>query len=264
MANFLITLIPLLASLAATARSQTSSFYYDFYGTKPSDLTYQGDAHFPSDTTYLRLTKTDDSGQPAKSSAGRAVHTNPIQFWQSGAQVDLETTIKFLIRQVDNDPADGIAFFIAPIGTTIGSTGNSFGVYDSNGKKPGVFSVQFDIYANKDKGDPDGRHIGIDIESSNSVNTTIVGDAIVGQEVTALIGYKKATKMITVKVTAGGKTFEVSYEKDLSTILDQQVQVGLSAATGGQVAFHEIISWYFTATLVYTGAEEDVKIRQFV
>ncbi|KAL1562944.1 lectin CPL-like [Salvia divinorum] len=266
MAKHLQTLIPMLSCIAlllATAnmaRSQTTSFTYDFYGQEPTDLLYQGDAHFPSDSTYLRMTNTDSSGNPLTYRAGRAVYSKPIQFWEGGAQVDLETTIKFIInpKSGDTNPADGFTFFIQPVGSPVGFTGASFGIFDTSGQNPSVFAVEFDIFINGGV-DPSYRHVGIDIGSNVSKNTTDVGNAFLGQEVTARINYVEATKLISVHVTAGSKTYEVSYVYDLSTILPQQVEVGISGATGGQIAVHDLISWYFTSTLVNTGAN----IRQY-
>ncbi|XP_042026586.1 lectin CPL-like [Salvia splendens] len=260
------TLIPVLSSiallLATTARSQTTSFQYDFNGgPQPSDLVYQGDAHFPSDSTYLRLTKTDNNGNALASSVGRAVYSKPITLWEAGAQVDLETIVEFIIhpKSGDSNPADGLTFFIQPFGSPIGDVGTAFGVFDKSGLNQSVFAVEFDIYPNSGL-DPSYRHVGIDIGSQVSKNTTDVENAILGQVVTARIDYEEATKLISVHVTAGSKTYEVSHVYDLSTILPQQVQVGISASTGAEVAVHDLISWYFTSTLVHTGAN----IRQYV
>ncbi|XP_042065297.1 agglutinin-2-like [Salvia splendens] len=273
MAKLFQTLIPVLSSIALllaianTAWSQTTSFTYDFYGgPKPTDLLLQGDANFPSGSTYLRLTRTDDSGNPLTYRVGRAVYSNPITFWLDGAQVDFETTVKFIIKPKAGDtdvPADGFTFFIQPVGSPIGFTGGSFGIFDESGQNPSTFAVEFDIFTNPGV-DPSYPHVGIDIESNVSKNTTDVGDALIGQEVTARIDYEEATKVISVHVTAGSKTFEVSYVYDLSTILPQQVEVGISATTGGQVAVHDLISWYFTSTLVHTSADRDAHIRQYV
>ncbi|XP_047947354.1 mannose-specific lectin alpha chain-like [Salvia hispanica] len=274
MAKLFQTLIPVFSSIAlllATAnlaRSQTTSFQYDFYGQQPTDLLLQGDAHFPSDSTYLRMTNTDSSGNPLQYRVGRAVYSNPIQFWEAGAQVDLETTVKFIInpRSGDSNPADGITFFIQPVDSPMGFTGGSYGIFDTSGQNPAVFAVEFDIFSNPGV-DPSYRHVGIDIGSNVSKNTTNVGNAFLGQEVTARINYQQATKLISVQVTAASQSFEVSYVFDLSTILPQQVEVGISGATGGQVAVHDLVSWYFTSTLVHTSANrelEDAHIRQYV
>lgn len=253
MANQLLqTLTPLLSSIVLllavsnTALSQTTSFTYDFWGDQPSDLIYQGSAHFPTDSTFLRLTDA------LPSQVGRVVHSKPVQFWRSGAQVDFETTVNFIIRPgADNEPADGLTFFIAPVGTTIppGSNGANLGVFDSNGNGPSVFAVEIDTYVNG-AWDPNYRHIGIDIGSRASSNTTEVDSNILGQQVNVRINYVGATRMISVRLTAGSQTFDVSYEYDLSDFLPQQVQVGLSAATGLHVAAHDIVAWYFTATMV--------------
>ncbi|KAL1563431.1 non-specific serine/threonine protein kinase [Salvia divinorum] len=252
MAKLVQTLLPILSSIALllaaanTACSQMTSFTYDFSGEHPKDLTYQGDARFQSETTYLRLTDAEAS------KVGRVLYPTPFQFWQASGQVDFETTINFIITpKEDRLPADGIAFFIAPDGSTIpaGSTGANLGVFDSSGSYPSVFAVEFDPHANN-PWDPSFRHVGIDIGSRTSSNTTEVGGAITGQQVSAQINYAGATKMITVRVTAGNKTFDVSYEKDLSSFLPQKVQVGLSASTGDDFASHDIVSWYFSATMV--------------
>ncbi|XP_057812447.1 lectin alpha chain-like [Salvia miltiorrhiza] len=264
MAKLLQTLIPILFSIAlllAAARSQTISFTYDFSGDQhPKDLTYQGTAHFSSDTTYLRLTDAKAA------QAGRVLYSNPVQFWQTGGQVDFETTINFIITPIEDIlPADGITFFVAPVGSTIpaGSTGGNLGIFNSSGTGPTVFAVEFDPYAN-DHWDSNFRHVGIDLGSRVSSNTTEVGGAITGQQVTARINYEEATKMITVHVIAGTKKFDVSYEFDLGSFLPEKVQVGLSASTGDNVATHDIVSWYFSATMVNMKKNMDAMIRQYV
>ncbi|XP_047951749.1 agglutinin-2-like [Salvia hispanica] len=254
MANLLQTLISLLSfialllAIANTARSQTTSFTYHFNGQQPTDLLYQGDAHFPSDSTYLRLINTDDSGNPLPYRVGRAVYSNPIQFWGDGAQVDFETTLKFIINPVDSNPADGITFFIQPVGSPLGASGGALGVFRA--ENPFVFAVEFDAFINAN--DPNYRHVGIDIGSNVSKNTTDVGDAILGQEVTARINYQQASKLISVQVITGSQTFELSYVYDLSTLLPQQVEVGLSASTGGAVAVFDVIAWCYSSTLRQT------------
>ncbi|XP_047949302.1 lectin CPL-like [Salvia hispanica] len=267
----LLSCIALLLDIANTAQSQTTSFSYAFNGEQPTDLLYQGDTHFPSDSTYLRLINIDSWGFPVQQSAGRAVYSKPIQFWEVGAPFQLETTVKFIITPINPFPANGFTFFIQPVGSPIGSPGESFGIFDINGTNPSVFAVEIDLALYYWQGD---RHVGIDIGSVDSKNRTDVGTAILGQEVTARINYHQSSQLISVHVTAGSQTFEVSYVYDLTTILPQQVEVGLSAATGPQVAIFDVIAWDYsstlgqtTSTLVKTSANrelEDAKIRQYV
>ncbi|XP_057812420.1 anti-H(O) lectin 1-like [Salvia miltiorrhiza] len=288
MANLLRTLIPLLSSivvllLLATARSQSTSFTYHFPSEEnddpPRKLKYQGDAQFNWHSYSLRLTEPTP-GKTGKA-VGRVIYSSPVYFWrpggkstselpsaqlwQTGGQVDFETTVEFIITPARGKSvaADGITFFVAPVGSTIPSDsgGANLGIFNCSGGSPSVFAVEIDTYGNGEW-EPDYPHIGIDIGSRLSRNTTQVDSSIIGQQVTATINYAAATKMIAVRVTAGSKTFEVSYEYDLSSFLPQSVQVGLSAATGEFVASHEIKAWYFTATLVSNSAGNN--IRQYV
>ncbi|KAG6389852.1 hypothetical protein SASPL_151326 [Salvia splendens] len=215
MAKLLQSLIPLLSLLllatATTARSQSTSFTYDFYGQKPTDLIYQGDAHFPSDA----------SGNPL---SHPACHSNPIY--------------RFLIP----------TFFIQPESSPLGFTGASFGIFNPAGLNPSVFAVEFDIYPNAGV-DPSYRHVGIDIGSNVSKNKTDVGGALLGLEVTARINYVQATKLISVQVSAGSESFEVSYVQDLSSFLPQMVEVGISGNTGGAIEVFDVVAWYLPRLL---------------
>ncbi|XP_047978652.1 agglutinin-2-like [Salvia hispanica] len=261
MATSLQTLISLLSATAlifltmATAKRPppkgTVSFSYDFHGVQPTDLTFQGDAHFPSQDSYLRLTNTNENGNALELRVGRVLYTNPITFLGKRGKASFESTVKFIITPNTNyeyPPADGLVFFITAPNSTPNEPGGSFGVFDQSGKNPLVFAVEFDIFINEDF-DPNYRHVGIDIQSQVSSNTTAVDDAIVGQAVTATINYNAATNLISVCGSAGGKAFEVSYVYDLSSFLPEQVQVGISGATGGLSAIHDLISWSFTSTM---------------
>ncbi|XP_047978641.1 lectin CPL-like [Salvia hispanica] len=258
------TLKPLLSSAAialfvilamtnkAYSQSDSTSFTYFFYGSQPTSLTYQGDAFFPPDSTFLRLTKTDASGVPQTSTIGRALYTKPILFRAQGAVASFETTINFQItsRSGDNNPADGLVFFIAPVGSTIpsGGGGSNFGVYNASGLAPNMFAVEFDVYVNSEW-DPNFRHIGINLGSRTSSNVTSF-EGTNGQRVSARINYEAATRVITVYATAAAGNFEVSLVSDLGALLPEQVQVGLAASSGLHVAVHDVVSWYFSSTLV--------------
>ncbi|KAG6406481.1 hypothetical protein SASPL_134084 [Salvia splendens] len=263
--------IALLVILAMTnkaySQSNSTSFTYDFYGDQPTTLTYQGDAFFPSDSTFLRLTKTE-SGVSAKSSVGRVLHSAPILFRAEGALASFETSIEYIISSwtSTSTPADGLVFFVAPVGSTIpaGSEGGRLGVYDQSGLAPNVFAIEFDVFVNE--WDPSFPHIGINIGSLTSSNVTRL-EGTIGQRVNARINFEAATKVISVYATSAAGNFEVSLSYDLSALLPEQVQVGLSAASGmdlNNAAVHDVVSWYFTSTLVSLLASEDngAKIAQ--
>ncbi|KAL8522423.1 hypothetical protein ACS0TY_012535 [Phlomoides rotata] len=264
-----ITLFLMLANQLVHSQDVTS-FTFNTFSPSTPDLTYQGGAHVPQDSSFLRLTETDSSGLPNSWTAGRVVYSKPINFWErsSNRQATFETTINFLITPSQNGAADGLAFFIAPVGTTIpsGATGANLGIFGSTGTSSRLFAVEFDNFING-AWDPSYRHIGIDIESRNSKNTTRF-DSATGQLVSARINYDANTKTISVVATSGSQTASLSYVFDLKTILTEQVQVGISSATGQSVsalAVHDVISWYFTSTLVYTSVNnvEKAHIRKY-
>lgn len=246
--------LALLTFLMLFANQVHSQIYFtvDSFDPNPSNLIYQGDAHVPSGSTSLRLTKTDASGNPQPSSVGRVLYSPPVTFWAPSQQLTFETTLKFVIKPVANhDAADGLTFFIAPVNTTIpsGSDGANLGIFGPLGNGSSIFAVEFDVYVNG-AWDPNYPHIGIDINSRDSRSVTRFEDAL-GQVVNARINYVSNTRTITVVTTYGSKTAELSYVFNLKTILPEQVQVGISASTGAEVANFEVSSWYFSSTLVW-------------
>ncbi|KAL8522447.1 hypothetical protein ACS0TY_012559 [Phlomoides rotata] len=265
-----LSLFLMLANQLVHSQDVTS-FAIDTFSQNSLSLTYQGGAHVPQGSTFLRLTETDSSGRPVINKAGRLLYSRPVQFWQRSParQATFETTINFLITPSEYAAADGLAFFIAPVNTTIpsGTTGvaGNLGIFGSTGTTPNLFAVEFDTFSNA--WDPSYRHIGIDLESRNSTVHTRF-DSATGQLVTARINYNSNTKTITVVATSGSQTASLSHVFDLKTILPEQVQVGISSATGAPVAnigVHDVISWYFTSTLVFTSVnnDEEAYIRQY-
>ncbi|KAL8512537.1 hypothetical protein ACS0TY_018864 [Phlomoides rotata] len=218
------------------------SFFYDTFTQMTPGLIYQGGTHVLQGSTFLRLTQTDTSGMAMGNSAGRVLYLQPIKL-QS-----FETTLTFKIKPSSDGAADGLAFFIAPVNTTIpsGATGGNLGIFHSAGTTSSLFAVEFDTYVNE-AWDPKDRHIGIDINSRKSVSTTSF-DSGTGELVTAQIYYNSKTTTISVVATSGKQTASLSYVFDLKTILPQQVQVGISSAageTGTGLGVHDVMSWYF-------------------
>ncbi|KAL8499330.1 hypothetical protein ACS0TY_022350 [Phlomoides rotata] len=120
-----------------------TSFTFNTFTPSTPDLTYQGGAHVPPDSSFLRLTEIDSLGLPSSWTAGRVVYSKP-----SERQATFETTINFLITPSRNGAADGLAFFIAPVGTTIpsGATGANLGIFGSIGTSSRLFAIEFDNF----------------------------------------------------------------------------------------------------------------------
>ncbi|KAL8506820.1 hypothetical protein ACS0TY_017638 [Phlomoides rotata] len=166
--NLLQTLSLFLMLANQLVHSQVT-FFYDKFSQNPLGLNYEGGAHVPQGSTFLRLTQTDSSGLPLRENAGRVLYSSPQLFWtfpmRPFRQLAFDTTIIYRITPSKNGAADGLAFFIAPVNTTIpsGATGGNLGIFASTGNTSSVFAVEFDNFINE--WDPNYRHIGIDIES---------------------------------------------------------------------------------------------------
>ncbi|KAH6766276.1 hypothetical protein C2S52_017259 [Perilla frutescens var. hirtella] len=183
-------------------------------------------------------------------SVGRVVFDRLVPFWREGKQASFETTIKFIITpndaNINNVFTNGIAFFIALVSTKIpaSSASGNFGIFGPNGTRDNVFALEFDTYANE--WDPNFWHIGIDLESRNSVAVKKIPGSLIGKEVTLQVNYEEATHVISAAVmAANSERHEVSFVKDLKDILEQDVQFGIAASTGEFIAIHDVVSWSF-------------------
>ncbi|KAL8513731.1 hypothetical protein ACS0TY_013005 [Phlomoides rotata] len=219
-----MTLFLMLANQLVHSQDATS-FAFDTFSPNTLGAIYQGGAHVPQGSTFLRLTQTGSSGLPMRGNVGRVVYSRPVRFWDRSParQATCDTRISFRITPSQNEAADGLAFFIAPVNTTIpsGASGANLGIFGCTGTTSSLFAVEFDTYVNG-AWDPLFRHIGIDIESRRSRNTTRF-DSATGQLVTARITYTPWTRNITAVATSGSQRASLSYVFDLKTILPRWV-----------------------------------------
>lgn len=235
--------------MAATSQDSDEATYFsfDFTESKPtSELKLEGGAHFPTDTSCLRLTATDsDESIPLENNSGRAIYYKPVLF---SKQTEFNTTITFVLKKPPNNatPADGLVFFMAPFGTDFkrNNHGGNLGIFGLDGKASKVFAIEFDLYANR--WDPQcGPHLGIDFESRISIKHTDIPPSYIGNEVTMEIKYAGEEISATISTASEQQPVPVSHNYDLSYILPQKVEVGLAAATGACVAFHDVHQWKF-------------------
>jgi len=180
----------------------------------------------------------------------------------SGNLTDFTTHFSFVIDSQNNtNYADGLAFFLAPSGSTIpdGSEGGSMGLarlnHSLNTTVNHFVAVEFDIYSNIEW-DPPGVHVGIDINSMESVaNVWWLGANISimeGRTNEAQISYNSTSHNLSVLFTCLINNATVwqslSYNIDLRD-LPEWVTFGFSATTGLSAAMHTIRTWDFSSTL---------------
>ncbi|WVZ50390.1 hypothetical protein U9M48_001646 [Paspalum notatum var. saurae] len=118
------------------------------------------------------------------------------------------------------------------------SNGSRFGLLSSS--EPAAYgsrqfvAVEFDTYTNASWSDPSNNHIGIDINTLISFNTTSFPTNLttLNGTWTATITFDNMTTMLNPRA-----------------ILPREVEVGFSAATGAKKELNQILSWSFNSTI---------------
>ncbi|KAM1808197.1 hypothetical protein ACFX11_031111 [Malus domestica] len=240
------------------------SFNFSSFPNGLTNLFIEGDAFV--DGTFLRLTKSAADIRQDQS-VGRATYSQPFLLRENatGKLADFTTNFTFVIDSVGKTRyADGLAFFLAPNGSSLNTTvgvGGSLGlpvINPLNNESTNLYpfvAVEFDIFTNNRTSikDPVGDHIGIDINSVNSkVRKPWNGSITTGGENNARIRYDSGSKILSVVYTSfvnGVPVWRnISYIVDLNDYLQGYVVVGFSAATGSLTALHKINSWNFSST----------------
>ncbi|XP_039000717.1 L-type lectin-domain containing receptor kinase IX.1-like [Hibiscus syriacus] len=220
---------------------------------------FEGDAFSSQDV--LQLTKNDAINN-LTGSVGRASYNQPVRLWDAsnGKLTDFTTRFSFVLQAINlSFYGDGISFFIAPFDSEIppDSSDGYLALFDpnenSNSSGNNVVAVEFDSFQNK--WDPDDNHVGININSIDSVKTVTWNSSIKdGRVANAWVSYNSTTKNLSVFLTYAADPIysgnsSLSYTVDLRDVLPEWVRIGFSASTGRQVEIHNILSWSFESTL---------------
>ncbi|WVZ64638.1 hypothetical protein U9M48_014132 [Paspalum notatum var. saurae] len=257
-----------------------ASLYFHFNFSNPAStctapdakLACSGDAYFHVPEKAIELTKNDISG-PNNHSVGRLRYTQPMPLWDgtTGEVASFTTSFTFRIKPADKDSpepelsADGMAFFLArhpSVEAPAGSNGGNLGLFNgsTNMNATGddrVVAVEFDTYQNDDYGDKDGNHVGIDVNSIASANSTSPDTPLKsGDTFAAVVAYDNVTQTLSATLWMNATaSYRVEATVDMRKSLPEMVTVGFSAATGRNVEVHRLLSWSFNSSLAST---EDV------
>ncbi|WVZ51015.1 hypothetical protein U9M48_002207 [Paspalum notatum var. saurae] len=262
---FIISTCCFLLSVAVdTALPPLFSFSFDLTNAssyQPSDLLFQGSASPPGPEKNMSDLTCNRLDQNINGCRGRISYSKPVPLYDGTTLASFNTSFTFVIR-ADKDPAmgDGMAFFLSTFRSTMppDSSGGFFGLLSWNNYTAygaGQFvAVEFDTFHNN--WDPDGDHVGIDLNSVYSWNTTSLlptGLTLNGTW-TAAIEFNSSTRMLAVSLRSHDnpsmEPIQVTLVlPDLKTFLPPEVAVGFSASTGGSTELHHILKWSFNSTL---------------
>jgi hypothetical protein len=154
--------------------------------------------------------------------------------------------------------ADGIVFAVQRVGpAALGATGEGLG-YLNIGSSVGI---EFDTYQNSNRNDPSSNHVGVNlggsVTSAVTANVSPDFDSVAnnGAKWTAWVDYNGS--LLEVRVAQNGirpATALLSHALNLATTIGgDTAYVGFTAATGGALANHDLLSWAFSDSFLANG-----------
>lgn len=244
-------------------------FKFDYFGNGTDLITFHGDAEYGPDTDGMSrsgaIALTRDN---IPFSHGRAILTSPITFKpNASALYPFKTSFTFSITPKTNpSQGHGLAFIVVP---TNQHTGSGLGYLSlvnrtSNGNPNNhLFAVEFDVFQDKNLGDVNDNHVGIDINSVDSVVSVKSGYWVMtrngwlfkelklssGERYKAWIEYNNNYKVISVTIglahlkKPNRPLIEAKF--DLSKVIHEQMYTGFAGSMGRGVERHEIWDWTF-------------------
>ncbi|CAI9295444.1 unnamed protein product [Lactuca saligna] len=232
--------------------SQDITFHFSSLSLR--NLTLLGDSYLRNGVVGL----TRETGVPS-SSSGTVIYNSPIPFFDrsTNSTASFSTRFSFTINNVNRVSSfgDGISFFLSPDSQTLGSPGGYLGLVNSSQLTKNKFiAIEFDTRLDLHFNDPNENHVGLDIDSLNSIKTadcaSIGIDLKSGSMITAWIDYWNDGK--NLKVFLSESAYKpvnplLDIDTDLSEYLQEVMYLGFSASTEGSTETHFIESWSFTS-----------------
>ncbi|XP_065862665.1 probable L-type lectin-domain containing receptor kinase S.7 [Euphorbia lathyris] len=224
---------------------------FDFSFLSIRNLTLLGDSYLRNGVIGL----TRDVTVPS-SSSGTAIYNYPIPFFDSESNTTASFSTRFTFSIDNVNPSsygDGLAFFLSQDNRILGSAGGFLGLVNSSQLTKNKFvAIEFDTKHDTYFSDPNDNHVGLDIDSLESIK---IADPILkgidlksGEPITTWIDYKNDLGLLKVFMSHSKlkpAKAVLSVQIDLSGYLKEAMYVGFSGSTEGSTELHLIQSWSF-------------------
>ncbi|GLJ31997.1 hypothetical protein SUGI_0644280 [Cryptomeria japonica] len=260
-----ISLLPFLVcgSYAQQANGNGTNFSFTYFSQNNSQqLIYMGNASIPAGHAYIDITpdpyatlNVSLSNETASnvvfpSMIGRVLYRQPVTMWPAS----FTTVFTIFVKPVVFN-GDGLAFIIVPNTKRFlaGSDGSMIGLFDdsTNGNTTEQLAIEFDTYQNRF--DPDGNHVGIDIQGITSNVTENMGkhgiDLKAGRAIQVRVHYDGWAKSLQIYArypnNTSAYTSILNYTVELENTVPRSAYVGFSATTGNSYEIHRILDWNF-------------------
>ncbi|KAJ3704557.1 hypothetical protein LUZ61_008262 [Rhynchospora tenuis] len=242
----------------------TAASEFIFNGFTTSNLSLNGLAHITSNGLLLLTNDT-------KEALGHAFYPAPINFNKSSgsgsATPSFSTTFVFaIVPQYPDVGGHGLAFAISPWKDLPGSMPSQhLGLLndsDNGNSSNHLIAVELDTVKTIEYKDIDNNHVGIDVNSLISLNSSTVGyykstmsaftklNLMAGDPLQVWINYDADSTRLDVRL-APAKTPKpaaplVSSTVNLSRVALNEMYVGFSASTGAGSSRHYVSGWSFS------------------
>ncbi|KAG8061554.1 hypothetical protein GUJ93_ZPchr0003g18053 [Zizania palustris] len=259
-------LVGLVALLFLLSRGGAVADEFVFAGFSGGDVATSGEAAI-TPSGLLRLTNE------TKEVFGHGFYPAPVRFTNAttGKPVSFSTTFVFAIEPRYPDAhGHGLAFALAPSvvvpGAVAGKNLGLFNTSDNTGKgRSEIVAVELDTALDDEFNDINDNHVGVDVNSLLSVNSTParyfdVGTGtgtsiftnislISGEPLQVWIEYDGDTARLEVTLSPASEprpaTPLVSCTVNLSSAVADNTYIGFSAANGAAASSHYVLGWSF-------------------
>ncbi|KAA8519792.1 hypothetical protein F0562_014118 [Nyssa sinensis] len=257
---------PLLPSLLPIILSFQSIFAIDFVfnGFDPANTSLYGVATIQSRI----LTLTNDTAF----TIGRALYPSKIRTKEPSSSLVLPFSTSFIFSMApyrDSLPGHGIVFLFVPFTGIKGATeGQHLGFVnrtnDGNSTNH-LFGIEFDVFQNEEFRDINANHVGINLNSLTSINAQDAGywpdnqsnndeksfkelKLNNGKNYQVWIDYADFHINVTMAPVGMKRPRKplLNVPINLSWVLEEEMYVGFTAATGRLVEAHRILAWSFS------------------
>ncbi|XP_071706507.1 L-type lectin-domain containing receptor kinase VII.1 [Rutidosis leptorrhynchoides] len=237
---------------------QTSAMDFIINSFNSSSISLYGNASIQSNI----LTLTNST--PVQ--IGRALYPTKIPAKSSNSVLPFSTSFIFTMVPTKNIlPGHGLVFIFTPVtGIQNTAAAQNLGLFsrpvDGNSSNH-VFGVEFDVFRNEEFKDINDNHVGIDLNSLTSVNSTEAGyydDLNNGvfrtlklnnaRNYQVWIDYRDFVINVSMAIVGVKKPIRslISVPLNLSDVFEDEMFIGFTAATGALTQSHKILSWSFS------------------
>ncbi|XXG54506.1 hypothetical protein AAC387_Pa03g2369 [Persea americana] len=244
------------------SQSHIIDFKYNGFLTAAENMSLDGLAQI-TPNGLLRLTNT------TRQERGHAFYSHPIPFndSSSGNALSFSTTfVMAIVPESSGINGHGMAFVISSskeITTSIASQYMGLFNFSNNGNSLNrIVAIEFDTVKNLEFHDIDDNHVGIDVNSLVSVNSTPAAyftdgrnggfrnlSLASGSPIQVWVEYSGLEKQISITLSptnvAKPNLPLLSLDMDLSALMEDAMYVGFSSATGTIVSSHYVLGWSF-------------------